>query len=181
MSRATALRLEGSDVRWLRILVVALSVIAIGAACSDDAGKDNAKAKTSANKKAKKASEEAVMQADLEYHYDPEGKPDPFESYVKQLVSMNQGVELTSPLQRFDLSQLTVTGIIWSAVAPRALIQDPTGKGYVVQTGAAIGKNRGRIVGIEDNRLIVKETYVDFEDRATTKEVDMYLYERNGG
>jgi hypothetical protein len=29
--------------------------------------------------------------------------------------------------------------------------------------------------------VTVKETYVDSADQATTTEVDMYLYEKNGG
>ena len=47
--------------------------------------------------------------------------------------------------------------------------------------GAGIGKNKGRVVRIDDNRVVVKETYVDFHNKATTKEVDLYLYERHGG
>ena len=120
--------------------------------------------------------DDQVPELSKDYRYDPSGKPDPFRSYIRQLVDVEE--ELTSPLQRFDLSQLLVTGILWNSDDPRALIQDPSGKGYIVQTDAAIGKNRGRIVGIEDNRIIIKETYVDFQDQATTKEVDLYLYER---
>jgi Tfp pilus assembly protein PilP len=50
-----------------------------------------------------------------------------------------------------------------------------------VSEGAAIGKNKGRVVKIHDNLIRVKETYVDFQDRATTKEVEMRLYESQGG
>ena len=87
----------------------------------------------------------------------------------------------TTPLERFDLSQLEVTAIIWSTDRPRALVRDPAGKGYIVSAGMPIGKNKGRIVSIEDNIVLVKETYVDFRDRATTKEVEMRLYENQGG
>ena len=41
--------------------------------------------------------------------------------------------------------------------------------------------SRLRVVSIEDNLVRVKETYVDFRDRATTKEVEMRLYESQGG
>jgi type IV pilus assembly protein PilP len=163
-------------VRPIRIVLVVCAALAVGA-CSDRAPKDQ-KAKAVAKKKTEGPAEPAV--ASLAFSYDPEGKPDPFKSYVRQLVAIQQA-DLSSPLQRFDLSQLTVTGIIWANEKPRALIEDPTGKGYVVQTGAAIGKNRGRIVHIGDNRVTVKETYVDSADQATTTEVDMYLYEKNGG
>lgn len=163
--------------RVLRAGLIAFAVLALGA-CSD--GEPQAKkAQTVAKKKPGPAAQKQT-DTSLAFSYDPEGKPDPFKSYVRQLVSIQQA-DLSSPLQRFDLSQLTVTGIVWASERPRALIEDPTGKGYVVQTGAAIGKNRGRIVHIGDNRVTVKETYVDSADQATTTEVDMYLYEKNGG
>ena len=163
--------------RPIRIVLVAFAALAL-AACSGGAPKDQ-KAKTAAKKKIEAPAQPAA-DADAVFNYDPEGKPDPFKSYVRQLVAIQQA-DLSSPLQRFDLSQLTVTGIVWSNEKPRALIEDPTGKGYVVQTGAPIGKNRGRIVHIGDNVVRVKETYVDSADQATTTEVDMYLYEKNGG
>lgn len=165
--------------RWCRAALIGLAAVAVTAGCSDGEPKAK-KTKAVAQKKAGDAGGEQKADGSLEFHYDPEGKPDPFKSYVRQLAAI-QEADLSSPLQRFDLSQLTVTGIIWAAERPRALIEDPTGKGYVVQTGAAIGKNRGRVVHIGDNRVTVKETYVDSADQATTTEVDMYLYEKNGG
>jgi type IV pilus assembly protein PilP len=166
-------------VRVLRAVLVAFAVVALGAACSD--GEPQAKkVQPVVKKKPGDASAQNEADASLAFSYDPEGKPDPFKSYVRQLVAIQQA-DLSSPLQKFDLSQLIVTGIIWANEKPRALIEDPTGKGYIVQTGAAIGKNRGRVVQIGDNRVTVKETYVDSADQATTTEVDMYLYEKNGG
>ncbi len=84
-------------------------------------------------------------------------------------------------MERFDLTQQMVTAILWGTDRPRALIRDPAGKGYIISAGAPIGKNKGRVVSIEDNLVRVKETYVDFRDRATTKEVEMRLYESQGG
>jgi type IV pilus assembly protein PilP len=158
------------------MLGVAFAAAALGA-CSDGAQQEP-KAKAVVHKKTE--AEKPAVDTSQPYSYDPQGKPDPFKSYVRQLVAIQQA-DLTSPLQRFDLSQLAVTGIVWANEKPRALIEDPTGKGYVVQTGAPIGKNRGRIVFIGDNRVTVKETYVDSADQTTTTEVDMYLYEKNGG
>ena len=164
--------------RLLRIVLVGFAALALGA-CSGGAPKDQ-NAKTVAKKKAGDGAVKPAVDISAPFTYNPEGKPDPFKSYVRQLVAIQQA-DLTSPLQRFDLSQLTVTGIVWANEKPRALIEDPTGKGYVVQTGAPIGKNRGRVVRIADNVVTVKETYVDSTDQATTTEVDMYLYEKNGG
>lgn len=121
----------------------------------------------------------AEAEPEEEYRYDPTGKPDPFRSFVKLQEDLEDGV--TTPLERFDLTQLMVTAIIWGSDRPRALIRDPAGKGYIISAGTPIGKNKGRVVSIEDNLVRVKETYVDFRDRATTKEVEMRLYESQGG
>ena len=117
---------------------------------------------------------------DADYRYEPEGKPDPFESFVRVNLYAD-GDDFASPLERFNLSQLIVTGIVWATTNARALIEDPTGKGYIVGVGTAIGKNQGKVIKIEDNGVWVKETYVDFHDRATTKEIEMLLYESQGG
>lgn len=124
-------------------------------------------------------SESVSEDLDSSFRYDPAGKPDPFKSFVRTEMTARSGV--VSPLERFDLSQIEVTGIIWNAERPRALVQDPTGKGYVVGEGASMGKNQGRVVRIDDNRVVVKETYVDFRDQASSKEVELHLYERHGG
>ena len=121
---------------------------------------------------------EAAPEPEVAYRYDPEGKPDPFRSFIRREPELEAH---QSPLERFDLSQLSVSAIMWGTDRPRALITDPAGKGYIVSEGAAIGKNKGRVVKIHDNLIRVKETYVDFQDRATTKEVEMRLYESQGG
>jgi Tfp pilus assembly protein PilP len=64
---------------------------------------------------------------------------------------------------------------------PKALIEDPSDKGYIVAEGAAIGKNKGRIVSIDDNLVLVKETYVDFSGKASTKDIEMRLHLSQGG
>ena len=129
----------------------------------------------------------AAMQGDgadgttttAEYQYDPTNKRDPFRSFVKQLGETGEGLE--TPLERFDLTQLTVTAIVWGVDPTRALIRDPSGKEYIVVEGMVVGKNKGRIIAIEDNLVRVKETYVDALGRAATKSVEMRLRETQGG
>ena len=156
-----------------------LAFAVLVSACSDDGDRRAGGAQRQIY--ASETTEEDVVEhIEKEYRYDPTGKPDPVKSFLKQM-QLVQDTEALSPLERFDLSQLSVTGIIWSTKRPRALVEDPTGKGYIVAEGAGIGKNKGRVVRIDDNRVVVKETYIDFHNKATTKEVDLYLYERHGG
>ena len=158
--------------------VLAAGLLAF-AGCSGDDGNADKAAKAKKPRVAKKTEKKDVVVA-AAYRYDPTDKPDPFKSWVKNVADYDPD-SVSSPLERFDLSQLEVTGIVWHMDIPRALVKDPTGKGYIVNEGTAVGKNKGRIVRIEDNMLVVKETYVDFQDRATTKEVELKLYGKNGG
>jgi type IV pilus assembly protein PilP len=161
-----------SGLRTLRTVFALALALGFLAGCSDDAATDVEK--SAAPKVVRKSAPEAAA-ATAEYHYDPTDKVDPFRSYVRRQVTFDPEVG-SSPLERFDLTQLTVMGIIWGLEEPRALVRDPTGKGYIVRAGTPIGKNKGRILRIEDNKVVVKETYLDHLDRATTKEVDLELY-----
>jgi type IV pilus assembly protein PilP len=166
-----------SELRILRC-VCALGLFAVLAAgCGGKETADATAAKPAAPKVAKREPEAAVAVA---YHYDPTDKVDPFRSYIRREVTLDND-DTSSPLERFDLSQLIVMGIIWGVDEPRALVKDPTGKGYIVKAGAPIGKNKGRILRIEDNKVVVKETYLDHLDRATTKEVELELYTNGTG
>ncbi len=156
----------------LRTVCALALALAFTAGCSDETATEAAKA--AAPKPARRVAPEAPAPA-AAYHYDPTDKVDPFRSYVRRQVTFDPEAG-SSPLERFDLTQLTVMGIIWGLEEPRALVRDPTGKGYIVKAGTPIGKNKGRILRIEDNRVVVKETYLDHLDRATTKEVDLELY-----
>lgn len=155
-------------------------MVALVACSGDRAPQSAAPIRPMAPQAAPDAPQEMAALMNEEYRYDPEGKPDPFESFVRVSLDAEEGA-VSSPLERFDLSQLVVTGIVWETDSARALIEDPAGKGYIVAVGTSIGKNKGKVVKIEDNRVWVKETYVDFHDRATTKEVEMRLYDTQGG
>jgi type IV pilus assembly protein PilP len=160
--------------------IIALLALGCGWACSSEPAVPPPTAKRPAVGPPP-AAQEASSGIDVaSYSYDPTNKRDPFKSFIRGLYGEGEE-DSTSPLERFDLSQLELSAIIWGIDAPRALITDPSGKGYVVSTGAVLGKNKGRIVSIGDNSVVVKETYVDSLDRATTKPVEMHLRTTEGG
>jgi Tfp pilus assembly protein PilP len=114
------------------------------------------------------------------YAYDAAGKRDPFRSFILDRIK-ERDKESKGPLEQFDLSQLTVTGVVWDTDRRRALVLDPSGQNYIVQEGDPIGKNDGRIIAIGDNSLVVKEAYVDFHGEKTTKEIEMRVRQSQGG
>jgi Tfp pilus assembly protein PilP len=63
-----------------------------------------------------------------------------------------------TPLQKMDLDQFKLVAILRSRkMGPRGLVEDSTGKGFVVQPGTYIGNKGGQVIRIEEDRLIVKE------------------------
>jgi len=113
------------------------------------------------------------------FFYDPVGKRDPFRSFIQDHKSLDDGID--SPLEKFDLGQLEVVGVVWRGNRRRALILDPSGQAYVVAEGDTIGKNAGTILAIQDSTMLVREKYVDFHGDQTEKEIEMRIRQSQGG
>lgn len=119
---------------------------------------------------------------DVGYTYNETGKRDPFRSFLMERAErLALETQVRGPLEQFDLSQLSLEGVVWQTGNARALIADPAGETYIVAEGARIGKNDGRVMAIEDNMVRVKETYVDYLGRETTKDIEMRMRRNEGG
>jgi len=113
------------------------------------------------------------------YVYNATGKRDPFRSF--QYTDDEAPVAGFGPLGDYELQQLSVVAVVWDTRKPRALIADPGGRSFIVHEGSQIGKNKGRVIHIGDNLLLVKETYVNFAGEQTTKDVEMRIRRSQGG
>lgn len=109
-----------------------------------------------------------------EYNYNPIGKRDPFRSFLADELAPDTR-KVVTPLQRYDLDQLKIIGIIWGISSPRAMVTSPDGKGYVVQKGTLIGKNWGKVSRITQDEVIISEEYRDFEGKLIVTEVPLKL------
>ena len=118
--------------------------------------------------------------ADTNFTYDPTGRRDPFRSFEWERDKLAE-TEVRGPLEEFDVSQLSVVGVVWNVGNARALIQDPSGQGFIVSEGARVGKNEGRIIKIDDSVVIVKETYVDLMGQESTKDIELRIRRSEGG
>ena len=142
-------------------------------------------------------------EAEPPFSYDPRGKPEPFKPFVeimppkppapppvmarrpspkqpgvpKAPVARAQRVPTgpPSPLQKFEINQLKLVGIIWQVDGGRALIEDPAGKGYIVGPGTPMGLKNGIITKIEPDRVIVEEEEEDAEGKVNRREVVLRL------
>ncbi|NOT54905.1 MAG: hypothetical protein HOP18_09895 [Deltaproteobacteria bacterium] len=111
------------------------------------------------------------------YRYDPAGKRDPFFSPLYRVTEQGDMTsdEAKTPLQRLDLGQFKVVGIILETPEPKALIEDNSGLGYIVTSGTLIGSNGGVIKSIEPNRILVEEYETDFFGKRQAFEKEMPL------
>lgn len=100
---------------------------------------------------------------------------DPFRPMTLRAKINPRPRENLSPLERFDLSQLKIVGIVWDIKEPRAMIEDPAGLGYTVKVGTPIGNNDGKVKAIYRNQIIVEEFYEDAYGARKLREVSMRL------
>lgn len=125
--------------------------------------------------------EEGLGQLASGYSYDATGKRDPFRSFILEHKREMAAASQRGPLEQFELGQLSLVAVVWGTDRARALVQDPSGRAYVVEEGARIGKNEGEVVKIQDNLVSVRETYVDYLGERTTKEIHLRIRQSQGG
>lgn len=129
--------------------------------------------------------------------YDPAGKIDPFAPLfraqppaAKQQAEAETGEQAAAtasakkkkkrrvprtPLEKMDLSQLKLVGIIRTASGNRALVQDASGKGYVLNKGTYIGINSGFVTRITRDKVIVEEEVEDIYGKISLRERELVL------
>jgi len=115
------------------------------------------------------------------YVYDPTGKPDPFRPFILEVKRPKEGVEKPlQPLQRYEISQLKLVGIIWQTENPRAMFEDAAGKGYIVSKGSYVGKNEGKVSEILENEVIITEKSTDIFGETKIKAIRVKLHGKEG-
>lgn len=115
-----------------------------------------------------------AIEAQEGYVYNPIGKRDPFRSFLASGPKDDDDTPRT-PLQRFDLDQYQLVGVIWGIDRPRALVQDPEHTGHVVEIGTYIGKNWGKVTQITSSGVVVTEEYQTIDGELVVNEIPMKL------
>jgi type IV pilus assembly protein PilP len=116
------------------------------------------------------------------YVYNPIGKRDPFRTFLTKENDDDNGPARTD-LQKYDIDQYKLVGIVWGNDRPRALVQDPTGEGFVMEIGTYIGKNWGKVTQIQSDVVVVTEEYEAMDGRLIVNPIHLKLpsvEEQNG-
>ncbi|CAB1064260.1 hypothetical protein D1BOALGB6SA_9052 [Olavius sp. associated proteobacterium Delta 1] len=111
--------------------------------------------------------------------YNPTGKIDPFEPLIRVAVAKRTKKKIKriprTPLERIELSQLKLVGIILASSGNRALVEESSGKGYVIKKGTYIGTNGGKIVQIQKEIVYVEEKFEDVFGKIQSRKRELKL------
>jgi Tfp pilus assembly protein PilP len=112
--------------------------------------------------------------------YNPEGKPDPFQPLRSEdEFKKKERLGKILPLQRFELSEFELVGILSLSGDRKAVVQDMTGRGYTVQVGTRIGKKEGKVTRIDPKEVVIEEPFQDYLGRVKTRRVSLKLPQVN--
>jgi Tfp pilus assembly protein PilP len=96
------------------------------------------------------------------FDYDPAGKKDPFRPLEADRPAEAGSFEGPfQPLQRFEVDQLELVGIIWNVKAPKAMINDPLGNTHVIVENTRMGRNSGYVAAIREGEVVIVEPFVE--------------------
>jgi type IV pilus assembly protein PilP len=110
-----------------------------------------------------------------EYAYDPSGKRDPFRPLFLMRRPAAASVEPMTPLQRYELGQLRLVGVVYDLAPPRAMVEDSSGLGFILTPGTAIGPNGGVVTAIRPRQVVVEEWQTDVIGQRHKKEFVLEL------
>ena len=106
---------------------------------------------------------------------------DPFRSIISISEKNLDLLDDLPPLQRNEISDLRLQGIIWGSFGPRAIINTPDGKGYTVRVGTKIGYNHGVIRDITQKKIVIEETVLNAFGEQKKRNVEMELRPQKEG
>jgi len=142
---------------------------------TDDSGAPSDKLIASTSNVTPKVRSTAILEA-----YSALGKIDPFEPLFREkAVSVKKKKDKKriprTPLERIDLSQLKLVGIILASSGNRALVEESSGKGYVIKKGTYIGVNAGKVVKIKKEKVVVEEEFEDVFGKTKLRQREIKL------
>lgn len=117
-----------------------------------------------------------------DFEYVLENRPDPFIPFITEkaaasTVDMNEIVDTSEPLsgmQLFEPGQLSLVALLKKERKNMAMVEDFTGKGYILLEGTKIGR-RGMVKNITSNGVVIEETAVTRAGKEIITEIVMTL------
>jgi Tfp pilus assembly protein PilP len=134
------------------------------------------------------APSEAAIQVQKEllqpqFAYNPKALLDPFKPFIAPaaeappVVSTAGDEDLEAPppepqrpltpLQRMRVSEIEagLKAIMWGPLGRRAVIEDASGKGYIVSVGTPVGERNGVVSEIFNDHLVIQQEFWDKREK----------------
>ena len=123
----------------------------------------------------------AILNIQATEPYNPKSKVDPFEPLFReetaakaaQLKPKKRASE--TPLENIDIGQLKLVAIINARGGNYAMVEESSGKGYVIKPGTYIGRNSGKVLSVEPDKVLIEEEYEDIHGKTVTQNKEMTL------
>jgi Tfp pilus assembly protein PilP len=116
-----------------------------------------------------------------EFAFNPKGLPDPFKPFIAPTVTApalpvtgDEDLETPpepqrplTPLQKMRISEIEsgLKAIMWGPMGRKAVIEDASGKGYIVSVGTPAGERNGVVTEIFNDHLVIQQEYWDKKER----------------
>lgn len=114
------------------------------------------------------------------YSYNAVGRRDPF----APLISFEEKKAKSGArplLERYNITEFKLTGIVWGGFGYNAMLEGPDGKGYFVRAGTVIGPNKGVIKKITKDTLVIEEKFKNFSGETERKQTIIDLRKKQEG
>mgnify|MGYP001406044326 CR=1 FL=1 len=139
--------------------LVLLALVFSLSSCLDPGAPVNLKSlRESGSEKKVKSEAKSLLNDDKVFEFLVVGNRDPFEPFVRRVSSKarKEFKRRLTPLQTFDLVKIAVVGIVSGIPNPKAMVETPDGKSYLVESGTPIGMGC-RVKFIRKNEIILRE------------------------
>ncbi|MDL2268423.1 pilus assembly protein PilP [Desulfosarcina sp. OttesenSCG-928-G17] len=119
--------------------------------------------------------------------YNPNEQPDPFVPLFKATETpqassdRNTAGRIKGPLEKISLNLLKLVAIVRAPSGDRALVEDRTGKGYIIKKGTYIGSNSGVVTKITKNSILIREASKNLAGEAVSRDIELTLRKPAGG
>jgi type IV pilus assembly protein PilP len=123
-----------------------------------------------------------IEKSTSEFEYQVDERPDPFAPFVTGPAQTNpvtpdeiiEENEVLTGMQLFEPGQLTLVALMMTGGETVAMVQDFTGRGYMIEEGMKIGR-RGVITRITEEEVLIEETSRTRSGKVLKNEIAMVL------
>lgn len=116
--------------------------------------------------------------------YLAQGRIDPFEPFIQERAPEKEKKKIPTrpltPLEKFNLDQLKLVGVVRTPAGNLALVEEASGKGYIISIGTRIGTHSGQVVAIDKDRIVIQENVENLLGKVTREKREMKLQKPPG-